>query len=94
MLHALVAEIGAVALVAYVADQVGPGDAVSAFDEPWMGNWAKRFTNVRGVSDITVGGEEDSAGSACIGCVTKVGVCGLIDAGRGSGWKSCEGSHI
>ena len=54
MLYALVSQVGFVAFVPYVANEVCPGDTICSFDEPWMSNWAERLSNVRSVGDIAV----------------------------------------
>lgn len=59
----LVAEVGFVAFVADVADEVGPGDAVGAFDEPGVGDGAEGFADVGCVGYVSVGAEEDGAGA-------------------------------
>ena len=60
-----------------VADQVGPGYAVSGFDQPRMSDWSKRLADIGGVCYISVRGEEDGAKSACVGCVADIRVCGF-----------------
>lgn len=75
---ALVAEVGFVAFVADVADEVGPGDAVGGADEPWVGDGAEGFADVGGVGNVAVGTQEDSAGTGEVGCVAEGGVCGVF----------------
>jgi hypothetical protein len=43
---ALVCTVGFVSLMGYVADQVGPRDAVGSADEVWMGNRPEGFPNI------------------------------------------------
>lgn len=59
----LVAEVGFVAFVADVAEEVGPGDTVRAADQPWVSDGAEGFTDVGGVGYVAVGAEEDGAGA-------------------------------
>lgn len=67
--------------MADVADQIGPGDAVGAFDEPGMGDGPEGFADVGRVGDIAVGAEEDGADAGCVGGVAEVGVCGFFRTG-------------
>lgn len=78
MLDRLIVEIGFVPLVAHVADQVGPGDAVGRFDEPGVGDGAEGLAYVGGVGDVAVGGEKDGAQASGVGGVAEVGVCGFV----------------
>lgn len=60
----LVAQVGFVAFVADVTEEVGPGDAVGAADQPWVGDGAEGFADVGGVGYVAVGAEEDGAGAS------------------------------
>lgn len=57
--HAPVAQIGLVAFMDDVADQVGPGDAVRGAHQVGMGDGAEGLANVGGVGNIAMGGEKD-----------------------------------
>ena len=74
---ALVAHVRFVALVADVADQVGPGDAVGASYQPWVGYWSEGFADVGGVGDVALRGEHDGAEPVRIGGVAVACVCSI-----------------
>ena len=46
MLYTLISQVGFVALVPYVSNEVCPGDTIRSFDEPWMSDWAERLSNI------------------------------------------------
>ena len=73
--HAPVAQVGLVAFVNDVADQVGPGDAVGRAHQVGMGDGAEGFANVGGVGDIAMSGEK--YGAQAIG-VTGVPIGGFF----------------
>ena len=73
--------------MADIADQVGPGDAVGAFDEPRVRDRPEGLADVGCVGDVAVGTEEDCSDAGRVGGVTEVGVCCFFRAG----WLgSCE----
>ena len=80
MQYSLVTEIGFVALVTYITEKVGPRYAVGASDEPRMGDGAERFTHVGGVGDVSVGAEEYSTETGCVGGIADIGVGGFVGA--------------
>lgn len=57
----LVSQIRLIALVAYITNEIRPGDAVSGLDQPWMGYGTERFAYITCVGNIAVGREEDGA---------------------------------
>lgn len=66
-----------------IADDIGPGDAVCGADEVRVDDRTEGLAYVGGVGDVTVGGEEDCAGSVCVcgvavGSVCRVDVAGLL----------------
>lgn len=61
MKDGLVADVGFVAFVGDVADEVEPGDGVGACDEVGVGDGAEGFTYIGCVGYVAVGGEEDCA---------------------------------
>ena len=44
-----------------IADEIGPRDAVGAFDKVRVCDWAEGFADVGGVGYVAMGGEEDGA---------------------------------
>ena len=85
MQQALIADVGFVAFVGDVADEVGPGDGVGGSDEAWVGDGAEGFADVGGVGNVAVGAEEDGAEAGGVGCVADVGVGGFVCSGVLSG---------
>lgn len=70
-----IAQVCFVAFVAYVANQVGPGDSIGGANEPRVCYWTEGFANVGGVGDVAVGGEEN--------CADAIGVSGIAVVGVG-----------
>lgn len=64
-----------------VADQVGPGDAVGAFDEPGVCDGPEGLADVGRVGDVAVSAEEDGSDASRVGGVAEVGVCGFFRTG-------------
>lgn len=83
--RAPVAQVRLVALVADIADQIGPGYTVGRSDEPGMRDRAKRFSYVGGIRNITLGREEDGADPPGISGITVWCVGGVDVAGRRGG---------
>ena len=54
MFDMLIPQVGFVAFVPYVSNEVCPGDTVRSSDEPWMSDWAERLSYVRRIGDIAV----------------------------------------
>ena len=72
MPRSLVPQIGLVTLVPDVADEIGPRDAVGAFDEVGVCDGAEGFADVGGVGYVAMGGEEDCAEAGCVGSIAEV----------------------
>lgn len=68
----LVPTIRLVSLMPDVANQIGPGYAVGAADEPRMRDGTEGLANVGGVGDIAMGAEEDGAQACGVGGVAVV----------------------
>lgn len=72
--HPRVVQVGLVAFVADVAEDVSPRNTVGTADEPRVRNGAEGLANVGGVGHVAVGGQEDGAEAGGVGGVTDVGV--------------------
>lgn len=70
-----VAQVGLVAFVGDVADEVGPGDGVGGADEVGMRDGPEGLAYVGGVGYVAVGGEEDGAQAVGVAGVAVGGVC-------------------
>lgn len=57
-----------------ITEKVRPGDSVCRAHEVRMCDWTEGFTNVGGVSDITVGREKEGADAIRVGGVTVGGI--------------------
>lgn len=73
--HVPVAQVGLVAFVGDVADEVGPGDGVGGADEIGVRDGAEGLAYVGGVGYVAVGGEEDCAEAVGVTGVAVGGVC-------------------
>ena len=60
--------------MADITEQISPGDSIGRAPEVGMRDWTKRFTNVGGIGDITLGGEKEGADAIGVGGVTVGGV--------------------
>ena len=67
--------------MADIADQIGPGDAVGAFDEPGVCDGPEGLANVGRVGYVAVCAEEDGSDASGVGGIAEVGVCGFLRAG-------------
>lgn len=78
MQYPLISEVGFVALVTYIAGEVGPRDGVGTPDEPGVGDRSEGFANVGGVGDVAMCAEKDGADTGCVGGIANVGVGGFV----------------
>jgi hypothetical protein len=69
-----VAQVGLVAFVGDIAEQIGPGDAVGGAHEVGVCDGAEGLAYVGGVGDIAVGGQEDGANAVDVTGVSVRGV--------------------
>lgn len=73
--------VGLVPLVADVAEDVRPRDAVGAAHQPGVGDGPEGLANVGGIGDVAVGREEDGTEAGSVGGVADVGFRGGGDTG-------------
>ena len=66
--------IGLVALVADVAQDVSPGDAIGTPHHPRVGDGAEGLADVRCVGDVAVSREKNGSEAGGVCCVTDVGL--------------------
>lgn len=64
-----------------IANQVGPGYAVGAFDEPGVCDGPEGLADVGRVGDVAVSTEEDGSDAGRVGGVAKVRVRGFFRTG-------------
>ena len=76
-----IAQIRLVTFMADVAEEVGPGDGVGAAHEVGVCDGAEGFADFRGVGDVAMSREEESADAVGVGGVAVGGVCGVYRAG-------------
>lgn len=69
-----VAQVGFVAFVGDIAEEIGPGDAVGGANEVGVCDGAEGLAYVGGVGDVAVGGEEDGADAVDVPGVAVGGV--------------------
>lgn len=69
-----VPQIGLVALVDDITEDIGPGNTIRATDQPGVSDWPEGLAYVRCVGDIAVGGEEEGADTVCVGRVSVGGI--------------------
>ena len=87
----LVAQVGFVALVADVADEVRPRNAVRASDQPRVRDRPEGLAHIRGVGDVAVRAQEDGSETACVCRVADVGLGGLFRTAEKCKWvKECQ----
>lgn len=72
--RSLVVPVGFVPLVRDVAQDVGPRDAVGTADEPRMRHGPEAFTNVGGVRDVTVRGQQYRSDPGGVSGKTDIGL--------------------
>ena len=72
--HPLIVPVRLVALVADIAEDVSPRDAIGAAHQPGVRYGPERLSNVGGVGDVAVGGEEDCAHARRVGGISDVGL--------------------
>ena len=60
-----------------VSDKVGPGDTICSSDEPGMSNWAERLSNVRRISYVTMGAEQNGTKAGSISSISNARIRGL-----------------
>lgn len=78
--RAAIPQIGLVALVPDVADQIGPRDGVGGAHEDRVRDGAERLAYLGGVGDVAVRGEEERADARGIGGVAVGGFGGIYGA--------------
>ena len=77
MLDTLIPKICLVAFMTDVSNKVGPGDTICSSDEPGMSNRAERLSDVRRISYVTMGAEQNSTKAGSISGISNARIGGL-----------------
>ena len=77
MLNTLISKICLVAFMTDISNKVGPGYPICSSDKPGMSYWAERLSDVRGISYVTMGAEQNGTKAGSISCISNARIGGL-----------------